>query len=62
MKQIFQEHNVDTPYIEANYKTALRHLEQRGEIVVDPPAERRQVRNGIVTFADRVLVTFPPRR
>ena len=30
MEQVYQEHNVDTPYIKKNYKDVLRKLEARG--------------------------------
>jgi three-Cys-motif partner protein len=55
MGQIFEMHNIDTPYVEKNYKEALRNLEERGEIIVDPPATKR--RKG--TFAEHVRVIFP---
>ncbi len=56
MKEVYEQHHVDTPYIEKNYKEALRNLEQQGKIVADPPADKR--RKG--TFADTVKVTFAP--
>ena len=57
MKQIYERHSVDKPYIEANYKKALTNMEIAGKINADPPANRR--RKG--TFADWVVVTFPRR-
>ena len=61
MKDIFDQHNVGKPFIESNYKDALRLLEMEGKIFADPPAESRRKSKGIVTFADRVKVTFPER-
>jgi hypothetical protein len=60
MKAIYEQHNVDTPYISSNYKEILAKLEDEGKIQVNPPADRRPKRKGKVTFADRVKVTFPP--
>ncbi|SRR6266700_3345039 len=59
MEEIYEHHNVDRPYIKKNYKEALRQLESAGKIKANPPANKRQVRNGEVTFADSVVVTFP---
>jgi hypothetical protein len=53
MLQIFEEHNVDTPYIKRNYKDALLQLEAAGKIVTNPNKRRAG------TFGDKVLVTFP---
>jgi three-Cys-motif partner protein len=61
VEQLYNEHNIDRPYILKNYKHALRELETQGKITAAPPAEKRQKRNGEVTFADHVVVTFPPR-
>jgi three-Cys-motif partner protein len=59
VKQIFDEHNVDRPYILRNYKDALKRLEAARKIVVDPPASKRKKNKGEVTMADRVSVSFP---
>lgn len=59
MREIYERHSVDTPYIDTNYKEALRQLEAEGKILTDKPADKRQKRNGVVTFADNVSVTFP---
>jgi three-Cys-motif partner protein len=56
MRQIYEQHSVDTPYIAKNYKEALRQLEAEGRIKADP--QKRPVRNGEVTFGDKVVVTF----
>ena len=57
MKQIFDRHNVGTPYLSRNYKDSLIKLETDGEIQTNPPADER--RKG--TFGDGVKVTFPPK-
>jgi three-Cys-motif partner protein len=62
MRQIYDDHNIDRPYILKNYKYVLRKLEAQGKITADPPADRRPKRKEEVTFADHVIVTFPPRK
>lgn len=57
MKELYERHNVGTPFIEQNYKAVLMSLEREGKITADPPAAKRRAN----TFADRVLVTFPWR-
>jgi three-Cys-motif partner protein len=61
MKEIYEQHHVDTPYISSNYKDALNILEDNGLITCDPPADSRPVRKGKRTFADGVQVTFPSK-
>lgn len=57
-KQIYEAHNVGTPYILSNYKEALKALEEQGKIRCTPPAEKRQPYKGRPSFADSVSVTF----
>lgn len=54
MRQIYEEHSVDRPYIAKNYKDVLAALFEENQIQVD----RRPARKG--TFADGIMVTFPP--
>ncbi|MGH9715153.1 MAG: three-Cys-motif partner protein TcmP, partial [Candidatus Acidiferrales bacterium] len=61
MKDIYLKDNVGKPYIEGNYKTALTNLEAAGKITAKPPAAERPKRQGKVTFAGHVMVTFPRR-
>lgn len=61
MSQIFERHHVDTPYIERNYKDALRNLEAKGKISCNPEASERPSRQGQVTFAGHVVVKFLKR-
>ncbi len=53
LKEIYEDHSVDTPYIKRNYKDALMLLENEGRINA-VPAKRRPG-----TFADHVLAEFP---
>jgi len=62
MKQVYERHNVDTRYIEKNYKDALTRLESAGKVVANPPAISRPKRKGTPTFADHVQVKFPGKR
>ena len=52
MRQIYEDHSVDTPYISKNYKDVLREMEQDRAITT---AGRKSNRG----FADYILVTFP---
>ena len=56
MLKIYQQHNVDTPYIKTNYKEALKGLEKNGKIITKKPDGKNR-RKG--TFADKVLASFP---
>ena len=62
MKEIYEQHNVGTPYVKANYKTVLTDLEAEGRITANPPAEapKGEKKRKKGTFADTVVVTFPP--
>ena len=61
MVQVYERHHVGRRFVKANYKSVLRELEEGGTILVTPPKEQRPKRHGDVTFADKVLVTFPSR-
>lgn len=58
MKEVYDQHHVEKPYIRKNYKIALGNLEAQGKIIADPPANKRQRRKGEITFADSVKVVF----
>jgi len=62
MIEVDNEHHVDTPYTDKNYKDALRKLEEEGKIIADPPASQRRKIQGKLTFGDKVKVTFPPKQ
>jgi three-Cys-motif partner protein len=53
MNDIYELHNIDTPYIKANYKSALLKLEERAAISCEPAKRRKG------TFGDKVVATFP---
>jgi hypothetical protein len=59
MVEIYESHSVGRPFLKSHYKDALSQLEADGKIATEPPAAKRQKRNGKVTFADSVWVTFP---
>ncbi|QEL17144.1 three-Cys-motif partner protein TcmP [Limnoglobus roseus] len=61
MQEVFDRHNVDTPFIKKNYKDVLTRMEKEGSITANPPHTSRPKRKGEVTFADLVQVTFPPK-
>lgn len=56
MQKIYEEHNVDTPYIRKNYKDVLRELYDDGSIEAISP-KGKPPRKG--TFGDKIMVTFP---
>lgn len=56
MQEIYEKHNVDTPYIKKNYKDVLRELYDEGSIEAITPKEKLP-RKG--TFGDEIIVTFP---
>jgi len=59
MKEVYEQHHVGKRYIDKNYKAALGNLESQGRIVAEPPANKRQKRQGKITFGDSVRVIFP---
>jgi three-Cys-motif partner protein len=59
VKQVFHAHHAGKRFVERNYKDALRALEFEGKVLTKPPPDERPVRNGVVTLADSVQVTFP---
>ncbi len=59
MEDVFNEHQVGTRFVQANYKDALRNLEAKGRITAQPPAAKRPKRKGVVTFSGKVVVRFP---
>lgn len=50
---IFDKHNVGTPFIKSNYKEALKRLENSNSIIVHPPVYRRKNK-----FPDNTIITF----
>ena len=56
MKEIYELHSVDTPFIKKNYKDALKELLAEGKITA-VSQKGKPPRQG--TFGDDILVTFP---
>jgi len=56
MRDIYELHNVDTPYVKKNYKEVLRELYEDGSIGAVSPTGKPP-RKG--TFSDEIMVTFP---
>ena len=61
MLDIYNQHHVGKRYIKSNYKSVLSKLEAQDKIATSPPPDMRRKRNGEPTFADKVMVTFPPK-
>ena len=55
MKEIYERHNVDTPYVKKNYKEVLRQLFDEGAIQA-VSSNGKPPRKG--TFGDNIWVTF----
>ena len=53
MREVYEDHSVDTPFLDTNYKTVLLKLESEGKIITDPSKRRKN------TFANHVKITFP---
>lgn len=62
MVDVYNRHHVGKRYIDKNYKEVLRKLENQGKIITNPPASQRRKRQGEITFADTVMVTFPSKQ
>ena len=57
MREIYEEHSVDRPFLAKHYKQALKNLEAGGAITANSSKPRRKN-----SFADHVSVTFPARQ
>lgn len=55
LSSIYEEHSVDTPYIQKNYRTIIGSLEKDGGVSVY--STKGQRRAG--TYPDHVMITFP---
>ena len=53
MRQVYEQHNLNRPFIKSNHKKVLWQLEEEGKITASP-----HKRN---SFADHVLATFPKK-
>ena len=56
MIKIYEQHNVNTPYIKKNYKEVLRQLYEENKIQA-VSVQGKPPKKG--TFANKILVTFP---
>jgi three-Cys-motif partner protein len=56
MREIYEQHSVDTPFVKKNYKEVLKELFKDG-IISATKKDGRPPRKG--TFADDIIVTFP---
>ncbi|MBE9242200.1 three-Cys-motif partner protein TcmP [Synechocystis salina] len=58
MKELFEKHNIDKPYIRSNYVDVLNNLEEQGKINVKVKSgkKRRKVKG---QFADHLTICFP---
>ena len=55
LRQIYEEHSPDTPFVEKNYRAVLDQLERDGIVTARPTWGKRKPG----TYPDHVLVTFP---
>ena len=58
-KDIFHTHNFGKNYIFKNYQDALRKLEEQRKITTNPDSTKRRKVQGVLTFGENVVVTFP---
>ena len=63
VEEVYNQHNIDRPFIKNNYKQVLNDLEESNKVTIEPSAmERRMGSNGVRTLADKSIVTFPEKR
>ena len=58
-RDIFHQHSLDKNFVFKNYQDALKRLEEQGKIIVNPSLNNRRTVQGVVTFAENVIVSFP---
>lgn len=54
MRQIYEKHSVDKPFLSKHYKQALQNLHAQGAVEASPRPRKN-------SFADRISVSFPTR-
>lgn len=59
VKEIYYSHHIGTEFVLKNYQDALRKLEQQGKITANPNSNNRRKVQGVVTFGENVVVSFP---
>ena len=52
LREIFQEHSVDRPFLSKHYKQALQNLQAQGVVEALPKPRKN-------SFADHISVSFP---
>ena len=57
VKELIDQHIRTSPFIGKNYRRVLREMEDAGEVICDPPEDKRLTN----TMGDRVVVTIPKR-
>lgn len=62
VEKVYHSHNINTPYVQTNYRAALLRLEEKGRIVCNPAESDRKRVKGKLTLPENVLVTFPKDR
>jgi hypothetical protein len=58
VEEIYNRHNVGKPFVEKNYKDALKKMEQANTIRCDPPSTERRADS----LGPNVKITFPPAK
>lgn len=56
MQRIYEQHNVDTPYVKKNYKDVLRNLHDEN-VIQAVSSKGKPPKRG--TFGNDIMVTFP---
>ncbi|HEY3324227.1 MAG TPA: hypothetical protein VGP72_27495 [Planctomycetota bacterium] len=59
VRDIYEQHSVNRPYLLRNYKEVLNQLEAKHAVSIEPPASKRPSRSGRLTLKDEAAVTFP---
>lgn len=58
-REIFHKHSIGKNFVFKNYQEALRKLEEQGKIITNPDSRNRRRVQGVVTFGENVIVSFP---
>ncbi len=59
---LFERHNVDTPYIDRNYREVLGKLEEEGLVEVNRPPKTNKTYKGRPAFGRGVTISFPGKK
>jgi three-Cys-motif partner protein len=58
VRKIYEEHSVNTPYLENHYKEILKELELEKKITIIAGEGKKRINRGL---AGHLIVTFPPK-